>query len=148
MFSCSSPFPTSYSHSYFMHPPTFRLLSSSLSNCSRTQTKSKIPVIFTSRNMSTGIPSETAMAQKQQESQPNAGIPSTSELGIENTNISTAAGVELDAQQKTLVGSVLDVSYSRFPIPIDTELTSLQLFAGRPSLKKLQLWNVSTLDHL
>lgn len=44
------------------------------------------------------------------------------ELKIENTNIKTAPGVELSSQQKTLVGSVLD------------------LFAGRPSLAKLDLW--------
>lgn len=48
---------------------------------------------------------------------------STSDLNIENTNIKTAAGVELSSQQRTLVGSVLD------------------LFAGRPSLEKLQLWS-------
>ena len=42
---------------------------------------------------------------------------------IENTNISTAPGVELSPHQKTVVGSVLD------------------LFAGRPSLEKLQLWS-------
>ncbi|MCJ1314493.1 hypothetical protein MMC25_008175 [Agyrium rufum] len=47
----------------------------------------------------------------------------TSDLNIENTNIKTATGVTLDDHQKTLVGSVLD------------------LFAGRPSLKKLQLWD-------
>jgi hypothetical protein len=47
---------------------------------------------------------------------------STSGLKIENTNIQTASGVSLDDKQKTLVGSVLD------------------LFAGRPSLEKLQLW--------
>jgi len=47
---------------------------------------------------------------------------STSNVSIENTNIKAAAGVELSSQQKTLVGSVLD------------------LFAGRPSLEKLQLW--------
>jgi hypothetical protein len=41
---------------------------------------------------------------------------------IENTNIKTASGVDLSSQQKTLVGSVLD------------------LFAGRPSLSKLRLW--------
>ncbi|KAI9811242.1 MAG: hypothetical protein M1827_005574 [Pycnora praestabilis] len=41
---------------------------------------------------------------------------------IENTNINTASGVKLDEHQKLLVGSVLD------------------LFAGRPSLKKLSLW--------
>jgi hypothetical protein len=46
----------------------------------------------------------------------------TGELKIENTNIKTAPGVELSDSQKTLVGSVLD------------------LFAGRPSLAKLQLW--------
>ncbi|KAL9132557.1 MAG: hypothetical protein Q9175_006267 [Cornicularia normoerica] len=47
----------------------------------------------------------------------------SSDLNIENTNIKTASGVSLNEQQKTLVGSVLD------------------LFAGRPSLKKLRLWN-------
>lgn len=47
----------------------------------------------------------------------------TGELNIENTNIKTASGVSLDDRQRTLVGSVLD------------------LFAGRPSLKKLQLWD-------
>lgn len=31
-------------------------------------------------------------------------------MNIENTNIKTASGVSLDEQQKTLVGSVLDVS--------------------------------------
>jgi len=35
---------------------------------------------------------------------------SMSDLNIENTNIKTASGVSLDEQQKTLVGSVLDVS--------------------------------------
>lgn len=44
-------------------------------------------------------------------------------LNIENTNIKTAPGVDLDSKQKTIVGSVLD------------------LFAGRPSLEKLQLWS-------
>jgi len=48
---------------------------------------------------------------------------SPSDFGIENTNIATAAGVTLNDQQKLLIGCVLD------------------LFAGRPSLKKLQLWN-------
>jgi hypothetical protein len=43
-------------------------------------------------------------------------------LNIENTNINTAPNVTLTEQQKTLIGSVLD------------------LFAGRPSLAKLQLW--------
>ncbi|KAL1297193.1 hypothetical protein AAFC00_004763 [Neodothiora populina] len=41
---------------------------------------------------------------------------------IENTNINTAPGVSLDDRQKLLVGCVLD------------------LFAGRPSKEKLQLW--------
>jgi hypothetical protein len=48
---------------------------------------------------------------------------SSSDLKIENTNIKTASGVDLSSQQKTIVGSVLD------------------LFAGRPSLEKLQLWS-------
>lgn len=44
-------------------------------------------------------------------------------LKIENTNIKTAPGVNIDDKQKTIIGSVLD------------------LFAGRPSLEKLQLWS-------
>ncbi|KAI9817996.1 MAG: hypothetical protein M1832_004517 [Thelocarpon impressellum] len=47
---------------------------------------------------------------------------SLSELGIENTNITTAPGVQLSDEQRVIVGCVLD------------------LFAGRPSLKKLSLW--------
>ncbi|KAF2787099.1 hypothetical protein K505DRAFT_258452 [Melanomma pulvis-pyrius CBS 109.77] len=46
----------------------------------------------------------------------------TGVLNIENTDIQTASGISLTDQQKTVVGSVLD------------------LFAGRPSLAKLQLW--------
>lgn len=44
------------------------------------------------------------------------------ELKLETTDIKTAPGVELSSEQRTLVASVLD------------------LFAGRPSLAKLQLW--------
>jgi hypothetical protein len=46
----------------------------------------------------------------------------TGELKLENTDIKTAPGVDLSSEQRTLVSSVLD------------------LFAGRPSLAKLQLW--------
>lgn len=50
---------------------------------------------------------------------------STSAPTIESVvgDIKTAPGVDLSAQQKTLVGSVLD------------------LFAGKPTLEKLQLWS-------
>lgn len=44
------------------------------------------------------------------------------ELRIETQDVQTAPGVQLSSEQKTLVASVLD------------------LFAGRPSLAKLQLW--------
>lgn len=47
---------------------------------------------------------------------------SSSNIKIENTNPTTAPGVELSSQQKTLVGCVLD------------------LFQGKPSKEKLQLW--------
>ncbi|KAK4891697.1 hypothetical protein LTR27_009705 [Elasticomyces elasticus] len=47
---------------------------------------------------------------------------SVGDLNIESKNIKTASGVSLSDHQKTIVGSVLD------------------LFAGRPSLAKLQLW--------
>jgi hypothetical protein len=40
----------------------------------------------------------------------NLIIPASNDLNIENTNIKTASGVTLDEDQKTLVGSVLDVS--------------------------------------
>jgi len=46
----------------------------------------------------------------------------TGELKLETTDIKTAPGVDLSSEQRTLVSSVLD------------------LFAGRPSLAKLQLW--------
>ncbi|KAK3711111.1 hypothetical protein LTR37_009898 [Vermiconidia calcicola] len=46
-----------------------------------------------------------------------------SDLKIENTNINTAPSISLSSEQKTIVGSILD------------------LFAGRPSLAKLQLWS-------
>ncbi|KAL9075859.1 MAG: hypothetical protein Q9161_001252 [Pseudevernia consocians] len=65
----------------------------------------------------------------------------TGDLNIENTNIKTASGVSLDEQQRTLVGSVLDVSvHYRTPGVLQTSDQN-QLFAGRPSLKKLQLWD-------
>ncbi|KZF24878.1 hypothetical protein L228DRAFT_236039 [Xylona heveae TC161] len=44
------------------------------------------------------------------------------DIPIENTNVNTAPQVQLDQTQRLLAGSVLD------------------LFAGRPSLKKLSLW--------
>lgn len=52
----------------------------------------------------------------------STGIPSTTGLNIETKDIQTAPGVSLSTDQKTVVGSVLD------------------LFAGRPSLQKLALW--------
>jgi hypothetical protein len=54
----------------------------------------------------------------------NARMSSTNvgELKLENTDIKTAPGVDLSSEQRTLISSVLD------------------LFAGRPSLAKLQLW--------
>jgi len=64
-----------------------------------------------------------------------------SDLNFENTNIKTAGGVSLDEQQKTLVGSVLDVSSLSFGKPMRLDADSSLAFAGRPSLKKLQLWD-------
>jgi hypothetical protein len=45
------------------------------------------------------------------------------QVKLESTNIKTASGVDLSNDQRTLVSVVLD------------------LFAGRPSLAKLQLWS-------
>ena len=61
------------------------------------------------------------------------------DLGIENTNIKTASGVSLDETQQTLVGSILDVRWHLKPMN-SWLMNRKQLFAGRPSLKKLQLW--------
>ena len=68
---------------------------------------------FTSSNRSTSSPAhqQTRMSSSTE----------TGELKLEST-VKTAAGVELSSEQKTIVSSVLD------------------LFAGRPSLAKLQLW--------
>ncbi|KAH8747901.1 hypothetical protein BGZ57DRAFT_970382 [Hyaloscypha finlandica] len=71
--------------------------------------------------MSTGTPSSTAQVQKSAEMSTSASS-NGSDLGIESTDIKTATGVSLSPQQRVLVGSVLD------------------LFAGKPTLKKLQLW--------
>lgn len=77
---------------------------------SRICNRSYIPIIFKSpfatRKMSSGTPSATAQAQKDADMK----APSTSDLGIENTDIKTAAGVDLSQNQKVIVGSVLDVN--------------------------------------
>lgn len=66
----------------------------------------------------TGHSANATPAQEQARmSSTNAG-----ELKLESTDIKTAPGVELSSDQRTIVSSVLD------------------LFAGRPSLAKLQLW--------
>jgi hypothetical protein len=41
----------------------------------------------------------------------STNTPSAASLGLENTNINTASGVQLDDKQKVIVGSVLDVSF-------------------------------------
>lgn len=84
------------------------LAKTKLQTCTSAPVKAASP-FFRSRNMSTGIPSETAQVQKNAENQQAAGTPSSADLNIENTNIKTAVGVTLDEQQKVLVGSVLDV---------------------------------------
>jgi hypothetical protein len=49
--------------------------------------------------------------------------PSFASLGIRNTKINEAAGVQLSAHQKLLVGSVLDVS-GLFPLYQPTPMTA------------------------
>jgi len=53
----------------------------------------------------------------------SSSLPSASQLSLKNVNIETAPGIELSQDQKTIVGSVLD------------------LFQGHVSLKKLALWD-------
>jgi hypothetical protein len=86
----------------------------SSSTISRNFTKSRVASIKT-RNMSSGVPSQTAQAQKATDT----NAPSMSELGIENQNIKTDSGVDLSAQQKVIVGSVLDVRIFEIgPVPL------------------------------
>jgi hypothetical protein len=66
-----------------------------------------------SRKMSTGLPSIVTAAQN------GELISVLVDANIENTNIKTASGVSLDDHQKTLVGSVLDVS---IPIILSIDL--------------------------
>ncbi|KAF8865629.1 hypothetical protein BDZ45DRAFT_711174 [Acephala macrosclerotiorum] len=79
--------------------------------------------VFSGKRMPTqGIPSETAQLQKQANMSTSASASGKEhELGVES-QVNSAAGVQLSGQQTLLVGSVLD------------------LFAGKPTLKKLQLW--------
>jgi len=78
------------------------------------------PVSTSAANSITENTSGTGTGTSSTGGSANAGF---SELGIENTNINTAPGVNLDDRQKIVVGSILD------------------LFAGRPSLPKLSLWS-------
>jgi len=52
----------------------------------------------------------------------SSSSPDFAQYGIENTTLNTAPGVSLSDSQKLITGSILD------------------LFAGRPSLRKLSLW--------
>jgi hypothetical protein len=63
----------------------------------------------------TAAPSETAKVQKDAQNSTQSG--SFASLGIENTDIKTASGVDLSEQQKVVVGSVLDVCLPGSLIP-------------------------------
>lgn len=86
-----------------MRYSNFQLLSTGFRSCTNYTKVRTAP--FLTRTMATaGTPSDTARLQKDQTTQ------APGDYGIENTNISTASGVNLDSQQKVLVGSVLDVT--------------------------------------
>lgn len=82
--------------------------------------------------MSTGVPNSTIPQQQGQTANMSTsastgtpagtGVGSAGDLGIESHSYETGSGVNLTEKQKVLVGSVLD------------------LFAGKPTLKKLSLW--------
>ncbi|KAK1758580.1 hypothetical protein QBC47DRAFT_375121 [Echria macrotheca] len=97
-------------------PRVSSIFSSSTSTSTTTTTTTT-----TNRAMATGVPSMTAEAHKAENSSPEPEADFGS-IGVKNTNINTAEGVDLNARQKLCVGSVLD------------------LFEGRPSLKHLSLW--------
>lgn len=77
--------------------------------------------LTTTRPITTSQQTAAHAAAQAQTSQTPSKM-SSQDLSIESTNIKTAPGISLSSHQQTLVGSVLD------------------LFAGRPSLAKLQLW--------
>lgn len=97
-------------------------------NCCR-YAKPKAPLTSSlstsTRTMATGNKSSEsaqAQAQAQAAAAPNSDQPSFSSLGIRNTTINEAPGVQLSPHQKLVVGSVLD------------------LFEGNPTLKHFSLW--------
>lgn len=73
--------------------------------------------------------SETAKVQKDAQNSTQTG--SFAELGIENTDIKAASGVELNEEQRVLVGSVLDVRC--FPLPLVISLLFLSFSFHYPS---------------
>jgi hypothetical protein len=74
--------------------------------------------------------------------QPSA--PTFKSIGITNTDIRKAAGVQLTPHQEVLVGSVLDVSSLKLT---STSPNTPQLFEGRPSLRHLSLWTPTATFH-
>jgi hypothetical protein len=95
-----------------------------LRTCTKTSTARPRPT--PSFKMSTGVPSTTAQTQKAAQMSTNTSIPSESLLGIESTNIQTASGVELNAQQRIIVGSVLDVRTPPPPLAIERDADILR----------------------
>ncbi|KAK3330738.1 hypothetical protein B0H66DRAFT_544724 [Apodospora peruviana] len=69
---------------------------------------------------SSGTPSATAKMQTQANQSSSDSFES---IGVKNTNINVASGVNLSSHQELLVGSILD------------------LFEGNPTLKHLSLWS-------
>ena len=61
-------------------------------------------------------------------------LPFTGDLNIENTNIKAADGVSLDEQQRTLVGSVLDVSTLAWLTPRRFQYLAIQLAFCRSAI--------------
>ncbi|KAI8722645.1 hypothetical protein NCS52_00408800 [Fusarium sp. LHS14.1] len=71
-----------------------------------------------------------------------SSAPTFKSIGITNTDIRKAAGVQLTPHQEVLVGSVLDVSsyLNLNNSPEQIVDADIQLFEGRPSLRHLSLW--------
>ena len=82
------------------------------------------PTIFETFPRVARTASKTLPLQQQQyRKMADTSSPDFAKYGIETTSIPTAPGVSLDASQKVILGSILD------------------LFAGRPSKRKLTLWS-------
>ncbi|KAF4973931.1 hypothetical protein FZEAL_9117 [Fusarium zealandicum] len=87
--------------------------------------KSRVILVPVAKSIHTSPAHSFAMSSVDQ----SGSAPSFQSIGVSNTSIRKASGVQLSSHQEVLVGSVLD------------------LFEGRPSLRHLTLWHPTATFH-